>query len=122
MVGDVKVDFRRRGCNDRRNRSDPDERMAGAWSELLDHARDLGGPVPPKATRRETASFLDVPRSVEIADAADAALFGADEPSDATAEAIWQEVDDAVRQAREPLGRPQRARAALSLTSLRSSP
>lgn len=103
----------------RRTEGGPAVRIAGAWAELIDHARDLGRPVPSKATRRELAPFLFVPRSVEIAEAADAALFGAEEPTDAAAAAIWLQVDASLQEAQAPLARSHRARAALSLTSLK---
>jgi hypothetical protein len=103
----------------RRTIGRPAERIAGAWEELIDRARDLGGPVPPKVTRREMAPFLVVPRSAEIADAADAALFGIDDPTDAAADAIWRDVKASLQEAQGPLPRTQRARAALNLTSLK---
>ena len=74
----------------RRTRGRPSDKMAGAWSELVDHARDLGIPVRPHATRPAQARVLALtgPLSRE----ADDGVFGFEEPEPATVEACWQQV------------------------------
>ena len=43
----------------RRTRGSAAQRVEGGWAELVDAARDLGMPLPPKATRLEQAGALD---------------------------------------------------------------
>lgn len=114
VVG-AKAGRRRR----RRNRGGPAARIAAAWAELVDNARDRGRPVPAKATRVEAAVFLATPGGVAIAEAVDAALFGLDEPTEAEVGEVWGRVDAAVHAVAGALPRQERAWAAVSLTSLR---
>lgn len=119
LFAGVVVAYKARRHRRRRATGTPADRIAGAWSELVDHARDLGQPVPKRATRMELTPFLTVPASTDIARAADAALFGPTEPTDAEAEELWRQVDAALDAAVAPLPRTSRARAAVNLTSLR---
>lgn len=120
LFAGVVVGYKARRHRRRRAAGTPADRIAGAWSELVDHARDLGQPVPKRATRMELTPFLTVPASTDIARAADAALFGPTEPTEAEAEELWRQVDAALETAVAPLPRTSRARAAVNLTSLRS--
>jgi transglutaminase-like putative cysteine protease len=116
----VVVGLKRRRRHRRRTSGPPADRIAGAWSELVDQARDLGEPVPPVATRMELVALVALPGSAAIARAADAALFGLQEPTDAAATALWNQVDETLAASTSPRPRPERIRAAVSLTSLRS--
>ncbi|HWS58271.1 MAG TPA: transglutaminase-like domain-containing protein, partial [Actinotalea sp.] len=49
---------KRRRRRRRRTQGPAVDRVVGGWDELLDHARDLRRPPPPRATRRETAVHL----------------------------------------------------------------
>ena len=77
-------------------------RYAGAWRELVDHARDLGHAVPVGLTRPAEARLLAevVPDAAGLADEADRVVFGLDEPTEADAAAYWRRV----RRARRHLG------------------
>lgn len=49
---------KRRRRRRRRTEGPTVARVVGGWEELLDHARDMRRPPPPRATRRETAVHL----------------------------------------------------------------
>jgi hypothetical protein len=115
----VVVGMKRRRRNRRRSTGAPAARIANGWIEVTDLARDVGAPVPPKATRRELATLFGLPAAATLASAADGHVFGAPDPTDADAEATWQEVDALRAEMLAPLGRFDRLRAAVSLTSLR---
>ena len=66
----------RRGVRRRRGR--PSDQVAGAWSELVDHARDLGVPVLVGATRPAQARMIS--RGEVLAQRADDRVFAASEP------------------------------------------
>lgn len=121
LFAGVVVGYKARRHRRRRATGSPADRIAGAWSELIDNARDLGQPVPKRATRMELTPFLTVPASTDIARATDAALFGPTAPTEEDAEELWRQVDAALDAAVAPLPRTSRARAAVNLTSLRSS-
>ena len=63
----------------RRGRSS--DRMAGAWTELVDHARDLGLPVEPDASRPAQARAMALSGAPALSRAADDGVFAAEEPS-----------------------------------------
>ncbi|MDP2772293.1 MAG: transglutaminaseTgpA domain-containing protein, partial [Nocardioides sp.] len=82
-------------------------RYAGAWQELVDHARDLGTPVPAGLTRPAQARALQAGPErgpargqdgagslLTLASQADNRIFGADEPRPAEAAAFWALVRD----------------------------
>jgi len=116
VVVGLKAGRRRR----RRHRSTGASQVVGAWDEVLDGARDMGLRPPASATRKEAAALLPVADAGVLADLADTAIFGPDEPDRATAAAIWSKSMSMVRSMRAVLTRRQRVRAALSLASLRS--
>ncbi len=77
----------RRGLRRRRGR--PSDRMAGAWAELVDHARDLGIPVKVQARdapRRESW------RAGAVAREGDEGVFAEKEPTEAAVAAYWEQV------------------------------
>lgn len=96
------------------------QRIAGGWDEVIDLARDLGTPVPPKATRREIGRFAAVGGVATFAEEVDAAVFGHADPHDGDADALWNRVDEVRDEMLAGRGRAERLRAKVSLTSLRS--
>jgi len=97
-------------------------RVAGAWRELVDHARDLGHRLPMGgATRREQAAALGVPTGVGLAGTADALVFGPAAPAEQEASDYWQAVDEERARLTASVPRWQRIKAALSLASFRRS-
>ncbi|MGD0833287.1 MAG: transglutaminase-like domain-containing protein [Candidatus Dormibacteria bacterium] len=96
-------------------------RFAGAWSDLLDHARDLGHVLPRGQTRREQARLIPAPHVDTLARTADAAVFGPGDPLPEHAAWYWKATGEARHALTAQSGPWRRLRAALSLTSLRSS-
>lgn len=74
----------------------PSARYSGAWLELVDHARDLGQPVPSGLTRPAEARLLErvgAPVGVLAAEA-DRQVFAATPPRPADAADFWDLVRD----------------------------
>jgi transglutaminase-like putative cysteine protease len=105
----------------RRRRGPPVKRLAGAWWEVCDRARDLGAPVPLRATRREVARALSgvFPAAPPLAARIDEAMFAAPLPAEDVVAAIWEKLDAEHRKTVSRLGRRSRLRVALSVASLR---
>jgi transglutaminase-like putative cysteine protease len=105
----------------RRRRGPPVQRLAGAWWELCDRARDLGAPIPVRATRREVAAAIGPtwPGADRLAVAIDEAMFGAAPPADGVVNDVWAALAASRRAAVGGLGTGARLKAALSLASLR---
>ncbi len=114
-IGEVKRRRRRR----RRNAPSTSSRIAGAWQELLDQARDYGRTVPLFATRREQASVLSDLDPFALADKADSAVFAPGEPTDRQVDDVWEGVDILVGILKSGINWKQRWRGRLSLRSLR---
>lgn len=143
VVAAVKRRRRRR----RREAAGRVTQVVGGWDELVDQATDLRRPPPDQATRREMAVALAeafVRRPAEpspaastwhetapgrragvagsvatLASRADAAVFGAVEPSPTEVEAYWRQVDAAVEVMRASVPRRVRWRSRWSLASVR---
>ena len=113
------VTFKRLRRFRRQHRGDIRSRAHGGWAEVLDLSCDLGRPVPRSATRNEAAGVLGVPSAVVLARSTDTATFDAREPSEEELAALWQEVDDVLRDARRDRTPLERIRAAISPASLR---
>ena len=102
----------------------PAQRFSGGWSEVVSLATDLGAPVDPKATRRETSSLVGeafptaAPGTVQLAQRADAAVFGAGEPAEEEVRAYWENVDQSLSSMTEGMGFWRRQRARFSPRSL----
>lgn len=95
-------------------------RIAGAWRELVDHARDLGHRAPVVgATRREQAAILGIPAAPQLALGADALVFGPTTPAAEQAADYWRAVDDERARLSHAATRWQRLKAAVSLTTFR---
>ena len=77
------------------------DRVSGGWDEVMDAATDAGARVDPVATRREDAAALAASYPSlglqQLAGRADAAVFGAGEPTDVEVAAYWADVDTARR-------------------------
>ncbi len=110
----AKVLRRRR----RRLRGAPTARLAGGWREIVDRAADLGATVPAAATRREQGVGLAALGVRDLADAADAGVFGPGDPTEADVAAFWNRVDGARKGMATAYPRWKRWRAAVSLRSL----
>lgn len=103
----------------RRTSGEAATRIAGGWAEVRGVARDYGSQLPPYGTRREAAAAIDSTGATLLADRADEAVFGPEQPSDEHAEQYWRDVEafhDALRK-EHPWHR--RLRALLSLNSWR---
>jgi Transglutaminase-like superfamily len=106
----------------RRRRSSPSmsARFVGAWHELVDHARDLGQPVPlgPTVTRREQSGSIASDQAPSLARRADGFVFGPRTPQEDEAADFWAVVDAERRTMSQAVGRRARFRAAITPTSL----
>ncbi len=105
----------------RRNATVVSARFVGAWRELVDHARDLGQPVPlgPTVTRREQSGSIGSEQAPSLARRADGFVFGPSAPDAGAAASYWQTVDAERRAMSQSVGRRQRLIAAVNLRSLR---
>jgi hypothetical protein len=91
----------------RRRRGRPSDRMAGAWRELVDHARDLGIPVKVHASRPAQAEVLAL--AAGLSREGDDGVFAEDEPTEAVVTDYWVQVMGERRR----LGQGQRLRRRL---------
>ncbi|KJQ53300.1 transglutaminase-like domain-containing protein [Microbacterium sp. SA39] len=98
------------------------DRISGGWDELTDRAVDYGARLTPGGTRPEEAAAvvatLAVPRVADLAQRADADVFGPTDPTPEDVEAFWSEVDTIVGGLGEDAGFWKRTKARLSLRSL----
>jgi hypothetical protein len=96
-------------------------RFVGGWRELVDHARDLGQPIPVAAgvTRREQSHAFDLHAALGLARRADSHVFGPRDPEPDAAAAYWRDIDAERHSMSAAVSRRQRFRAAVSLTSFR---
>jgi hypothetical protein len=105
----------------RRSAASVSARFVGAWHELVDHARDLGQPVPlgPTVTRREQSGSIGSQSAPTLARRADSFVFGPAVPEAAAAETYWESVESERRAMSSSVGRRRRWLAAISVASLR---
>ena len=105
----------------RRTRSKISARFVGAWRELVDHARDLGQPIPVGmgVTRREQSSEIVSPSARTLAHQADSNVFGPRVPRPRDAEDYWRQVDKEREAMSASVSTWQRLKAALNLTTFR---
>lgn len=116
----VVVALKARRRRRRRTTGPPATRTAAAWAELTDLARDLGNPVPPKATRREVARFVGIDGAGKLAGRVDELVFGAAAPDERAAAALWSAADQVRKATLRSLPLHSRVRTVTSLSSLRS--
>lgn len=95
--------------------------VVGAWRELVDHARDLGRPVPVAGgvTRREQSSLVGSGAAADLARSADGLVFGPQVPPATAVETFWAAVDVERRAMSRAVGPRRRLVAAFSTTTLR---
>ncbi|MDO5736356.1 MAG: transglutaminaseTgpA domain-containing protein [Propionibacteriaceae bacterium] len=111
----------------RRNHPNVANRVAGAWAELVDRARDLGRSPSPTATRSEQAEqlvddFRHIrPRAdpVELSRQADRLVFAPEEPAEEVASRYWVEADAVDQGMRRSVPLPRWVLARLSTKSFR---
>jgi hypothetical protein len=106
----------------RRRRTAPriSARFVGGWHELVDHARDLGQPIPVgPVTRREQAGSFAREAAPVLARTADRHVFGPSSPAADAADAFWRAVDAERLAMSASVDRWRRVRAALNLRSFR---
>lgn len=98
-------------------------RVVGAWRELVDHARDLGQPVPAGGvvTRREQSRHIGTDAAPDLAREADAHVFGPEPPEPHVADSFWGAVNAERRTMSSTVTRRARVRAAVSLRTFRRS-
>ena len=89
----------------RRRRGAPATRIAAGWQETIDIARDLGRPLPDGLTRQEAAQLVGLIGFGQLADTADANLFGPDAPTEDDALKYWAGVDAFTQEAMAPMTR-----------------
>lgn len=98
------------------------DRISGGWDELTDRAVDYGARLAPGGTRSEEAAAvvatLAVPRVTDLAQRADAEVFGPTDPTPEDVDAFWSEVDTIVGGLGAEAGFWKRTKARLSLRSL----
>jgi hypothetical protein len=96
-------------------------RVVGGWRELVDHARDLGQPVPVGAgiTRRQQAPHVETASALALARHADGLVFGPADPGDDVAAQFWALVDAERRAMSGAVSRTRRLRALVALRSFR---
>ncbi|WP_413316919.1 transglutaminase domain-containing protein [Agrococcus sp. 1P02AA] len=97
------------------------DRLSGGWHEVVDHAVDLGLPVPAGVTRREVAGVVEdrYPRSraTEIGAFVDEGVFGPGEPAKEDVDAFWLDVERSVQGMRAEAKPSRRVLGRLSLRS-----
>ena len=106
----------------RRTAARPADRISGGWDELTDRAVDYGARLSQGSTRPEEAAAvvatLAVPRVEDLAQRADAEVFGPSDPTPGDVEAFWNEVDSIVGGLGKDAGFWKRTKARLSIRSL----
>ncbi|HSL35898.1 MAG TPA: transglutaminase domain-containing protein, partial [Arthrobacter sp.] len=102
----------------------PAQRVGGGWNEVVSLATDLGAGVDSRATRRESAVVLAGAfpaaggTTTLLAHRADAAIFGAGQPSEDQVRQYWETVDGSLKEMTGTLGFWGRQRARFSPRSL----
>jgi hypothetical protein len=103
----------------RRKNGPPTTRIAAAWTELTDFARDAGHTVPP-GTRREQVRAIGRIELAFVCERADEAIFAEGAPTPETAHAYWIDMMATRKGMVKSLRLFKRWRARLSLRSLLS--
>jgi hypothetical protein len=102
--------------------ADEIDRVAAAWTEMVDLLTDSGVPIPARRTRTDIASITDREGTAELARVCDRCIFGPTPVTDEDAGLAWTTRRRAAGQARAARSRPQRWRSATNPRSfLRSS-
>lgn len=104
----------------------PAQRVGGGWNEVLSLATDLGASIDTKSTRRESATVIadafpsTGTTTTMLAHRADAAVFGAGQPSEDEVEEYWKIVDSSLTDITGSVGFWKRQQARFSPRSLLS--
>ncbi|MBT2514094.1 transglutaminase family protein [Arthrobacter sp. ISL-30] len=99
-------------------------RVGGGWSEVMSLATDLGATIDGKATRRESAGVIadafpsSAPTTTLLAERADAAIFGAGQPSEEQVKEYWGIVDSSLKDMAGSVGFWKQQQARFSPRSL----
>lgn len=101
----------------RRRQSNPVMRIVGGWEELVDSYTDHGLIVAERATRTEMATEFGAPEMMELAIAADRAVFSGVPISGTEADNFWIQVETERQRTAQRGNLRQRIKAALSLSS-----
>jgi hypothetical protein len=104
--------------NRRRQTGTPAAQVSGGWDELCDLIRDTGGILPANATRRESAVLVARHGVSLAAQRTDALVFGPEEVTPEMASSYWRDIDAARAGILASLGRMDRWKATMSLSSL----
>ncbi len=104
----------------------PAQRVGGGWNEVLSLATDMGASIDTKSTRRESATVIADAFPVTgttttmLAHRADAAVFGAGQPSEEEVKEYWEIVDSSLEDITGSVGFWKRQQARFSPRSLLS--
>lgn len=104
----------------------PAQRVGGGWNEVLSLATDMGASIDAKSTRRESATVIADAFPVTgttttmLAHRADAAVFGAGQPSEEEVKEYWEIVDSSLEDITGSVGFWKRQQARFSPRSLLS--
>ncbi len=102
----------------------PAQRVGGGWSEVVSLATDMGAAINSKSTRRESAEVIAEAFPVNgstttmLAGRADAAIFGAGQPSEEEVQKYWEIVDGSLKDITSNVGFWKRQQARFSPRSL----
>ncbi|WP_426302670.1 transglutaminaseTgpA domain-containing protein [Arthrobacter sp. R-11] len=108
----------------RLNTGHPAQRVGGGWSEVVSLATDMGAAINGKATRRESAEVIaeafpvNSSTTTMLAGRADAAIFGAGQPSEEDVRKYWEIVDGSLKDITSNVGFWKRQQARFSPRSL----
>lgn len=108
----------------RLNEGHPAQRVGGGWNEVVSLATDVGAGLDYRATRRESAVVLAdafpnaQANTTLLANRADAAIFGAGQPSEEEVKEYWTIVDSSLKEMTGGLGFWRRQAAKFSPRSL----
>lgn len=86
----------------RRRSGTPADQIAGAWSELLDNARDMGTEAPVGAARpRQAKELVAAPSGGSLSHNADEATFAERLPTEGEAASYWKQIDSEISQVKK---------------------
>lgn len=104
----------------------PAQRVGGGWNEVMSLATDMGASIDTKSTRRESATVIAEAfptagtTTTKLAHRADAAVFGAGQPSEDEVKEYWKIVDSSLTDITGSVGFWKRQQARFSPRSLLS--
>ena len=102
----------------RRTHGSTANRFAAGWRDLVDHACDLGTPVPWDTTRQQQTEALEAYGLAPIAESVDMVVYGPGDPTDDQAATFWQQVDKARKDMSHASSRKRRLIAMVNVRTL----